>query len=103
MKVSTKLSRNNALAIIFDGELDQSVAEKIRKELDEYLDKVSPSCVIFDMQKLSFMDSTGIGLIMGRYKKIKAKNIPVYIGNPNKQIDKVLLISGLYSIIPPLR
>lgn len=103
MKVSTRLNRNHALSIIFEGELDQSVAEKIRKQLDEYLETITPTAVVFDMSKLTFMDSTGVGLIMGRYKKLKSKGIPVYIGNPCKQIDKVLKISGLYSIIPLLR
>lgn len=103
MKVTTKLNQNQALSVILDGELDQSVAEKIRLQLDEYLEQTKPRCVVFDMSKLSFMDSTGIGLIMGRYKKLKEKGIPVYIGRPNPHIDKIIKISGLYSIIPLLR
>ncbi len=46
------------------------------------------------------MDSTGVGLIMGRYKKLKQNNVSMFINEPNKQIDKVLKVSGLYSIIP---
>ncbi len=102
MKVSTKISKDE-LHIILDGELDHSVAEKIRQQIDDYIDEVKPSKVILEMEKLKFMDSTGIGLILGRYKRLKAKKVPMYIGSPNPQIDKVIRISGLYSIIPLLR
>lgn len=102
MKVNTKITHNE-LQIFFEGELDQSVAEKVKIQLDDFLDRVTPSKVILNMKLLSFMDSTGIGLIMGRYKKLRAKQIPMYIVEPNKQIDKILKISGLYSIIPLLR
>ena len=102
MKVSTKLIQNE-LYLYLDGELDQSVADDLRQQIDQYLDKVNPKKVVFDMKKLLFMDSTGIGLIMGRYKKLKKRQIPIFIANPNSSIDKVLKISGLYSIIPLLR
>ncbi len=102
MKVSTKLI-GDELYIILDGELDHSVADKIRDQIDERILSLSPSKVIIEMSKLRFMDSTGIGLILGRYKKLRARHIPMYIGSPNPQIDKVIKISGLYSIIPLLR
>lgn len=102
MRVSTKINKDE-LHIILDGELDHSVAEKIRQQIDDCIDEVKPSKVIFEMGKLKFMDSTGIGLILGRYKRLKAKKVPMYIGSPNPQIDKVIKISGLYSIIPLLR
>ena len=102
MKVSTKLNGTH-LRIYLDGELDQSVAEDVKKQIDKQLETLSPESVVFDMSRLSFMDSTGIGLILGRYKKLRNRNIPVFIGSPNTQIDKVVRISGLYSIIPLTR
>lgn len=99
MIVSTKLNKNN-LYIYLDGELDQSVASDLRTQLDKYLDDVNAKNVILNLKKLSFMDSTGIGLILGRYKKLKNKNIPLFINEPSTHIDKLLKISGLYSIIP---
>jgi stage II sporulation protein AA (anti-sigma F factor antagonist) len=101
MVVKTKIKNNN-LCIYLEGELDQSVATKLRSDIDNYLDRITVKNVVFDMEKLSFMDSTGIGLIMGRYKKLKAKNIPIYITKPNMQIDKVLRVSGIYKIIPQI-
>lgn len=99
MKVSAKVNKDN-LYIYLDGEIDQSVAGELRVKLDEYLNSVKVKNVIFNMRDLSFMDSTGIGLIMGRYKKLKQNNVSVFINEPNKQIDKVLRVSGLYGIIP---
>lgn len=99
MIVSTKLNKNN-LYIYLDGELDQSVAGPLRAQLDRYLDDINAKNVILNLKKLSFMDSTGVGLILGRYKKLKSKNIPLFINEPSQQIDKVLKVSGLYTIIP---
>ena len=99
MIVSTKLNKNN-LYIYLDGELDQSIAGALRAQLDKYLEDVNAKNVILNLKKLSFMDSTGIGLILGRYKKLKSKNIPLFINEPSQQIDKVLKVSGLYTIIP---
>lgn len=99
MKVSAKLNKDN-LYVFLEGEIDQSVAGELRIKLDEYLESVKVKNVILNMRLLTFMDSTGVGLIMGRYKKLRQKNIAMFINEPNKQIDKVLKVSGLYSIIP---
>lgn len=99
MVVSTKLLKNN-LYIYLDGELDQCVADKLRSQLDNCISGTSVDKVILNLKHLSFMDSTGIGLIMGRYKKLKNKNISLYFEEPSAQINKVLMVSGLYSIIP---
>jgi stage II sporulation protein AA (anti-sigma F factor antagonist) len=48
------------------------------------------------------MDSTGIGLLIGRYKNLKPKGISFYVQNPNPTIDKIFRISGLYGIMPLL-
>lgn len=99
MKVSAKINRDN-LYIFLEGEIDQSVAGELRVKLDDYLNFVKVKNVILNMKELTFMDSTGVGLIMGRYKKLKQNNVSMFINEPNKQIDKVLKVSGLYSIIP---
>ena len=48
------------------------------------------------------MDSTGIGMLLGRYKKIKNKNAKTFVQSPSKQIDKIFEISGLYKIMPKI-
>lgn len=99
MRVSAKLNKDN-LYVYLEGEIDQSVAGELRKSLDEYLSSVKVRNVILNMKDLTFMDSTGVGLLMGRYKKLKQNNVAMFINEPSKPIDKVLKVSGLYSIIP---
>ena len=99
MKISTKMT-DGVLTVFFNGELDHSVAETVRNQLDLYLEKVQPERVVLDMKGLTFMDSTGVGLIIGRYKKLFAKRVPLGIVNPNPQIDKIIRINGNYNIIP---
>lgn len=101
MKVSAKRN-NESLYIYLQGEIDQSVAGELRVKLDDYLSSVDVKNVVLNMKDLTFMDSTGVGLIMGRYKKLMQKNIGLFIDKPNEQIDKVLRVSGLYRIIPKI-
>ena len=55
---------------------------------------------MFDFSKVSFMDSAGIGLLIGRYKLIKMLGGMAEIMNTNKSIEKVLEMSGIVKIIP---
>ncbi len=99
MQISSVVDKNN-LYIRFAGELDQSVAGTAKNKLEAIFDKKTYRNVVFDMSKLSFMDSTGIGIILSRYKKLRQQSIPVYITAPNPQIDKIIRVSGLYTIMP---
>ena len=81
------------------GELDEHCAEFVRKRLDASISESSFDAVIFDLSRLSFMDSTGIGVVIGRYKLIRKLNKPVYVRNPSPTVDKIFRMSGLYEII----
>ena len=81
------------------GELDEHSAEFVRRRLDSSINENSFNAVIFDLSRLSFMDSTGIGVIIGRYKLIRKQNLPVYVRNPSPTVDKIFTMSGLYEII----
>ena len=98
MKVSTKLIQNE-LYLYLDGELDQSVADDLRQQIDQYLDKVNPKKVIFDMKKLLFMDSTGIGLIMGRYTRMQSIGGELSVRSPSERVKKIIKLSGLCKIV----
>ena len=81
------------------GELDEHSAEFVRRRLDASITECSFDAVIFDLSRLSFMDSTGIGVIIGRYKLIRKHGKPVYVRNPSPTVDKIFTMSGLYEII----
>lgn len=101
MQIDTILKKR-VLTVYFDGELDEYNAEFIRKKLDYKLDEGCFENVIFDFSKLSFMDSTGIGMLIGRYKKLLKRNIKIYIRNACVQVEKILRMTGIYDIMPKL-
>ena len=89
----------SALVFRLTGELDEHSAEFVRRRLDALISESNFDSVIFDFSRLSFMDSTGIGVIIGRYKLIRKQSKPVYVRNPSPTVDKIFKMSGLYEII----
>lgn len=102
MRIKNRLY-NNTLYIMLCGELDEYSAGYTRTIVDNLLDNEKPyRQVIFDSSELEFMDSTGIGVLIGRYKKLKNKNITIYICNPSSHVEKIFKMSGLYEIMPKI-
>ncbi|MBE5743069.1 MAG: STAS domain-containing protein [Clostridiales bacterium] len=101
MEVKYKIA-NGVLEIFFFGELDQHSASLCKDALDNLLDSTLFSVAVFDLTSLSFTDSTGIGLLLGRYKKISKMGKSVYIKNAKPNVEKVLTTSGIYSIMPKI-
>lgn len=94
---------NNTLYIMLCGELDECSANYTRTIMDDLI--VSSNAfkqVIIDLSELEFMDSTGIGVLIGRYKKLRTKNVPIYICNPSTHVEKIFKMSGLYEIMPKI-
>ena len=73
---------------------------KIRRRIDNEIQRYMPKEVIFDFSNVSFMDSAGIGLIIGRYKLINMIGGELKIANVNTQIQKIFEMSGLLRLIP---
>ncbi len=80
------------------GELDDRSGAFVRTRLDTLIDD-DISKLVLDMSELSFMDSTGIGVLIGRYKLLKNRGIPIYIQSPTPTVDRVLGLSGIYNIM----
>ena len=93
---------NNTIYIKLIGELDEYSATYTRNTLDHLFDMSNFNQVIIDLSELEFMDSTGIGVLIGRYKRMKSSNIPIYICNPNNHIEKIFKMTGLYEIMPKI-
>lgn len=93
---------NNTIYIMLIGELDEYSATYTRTTLDHLFDMSNFNQVIIDLSELEFMDSTGIGVLIGRYKRMKSSNIPIYICNPNNHIEKIFKMTGLYEIMPKI-
>lgn len=86
------------MVISLNAELDHHLAEEMRGVVDEIIDKRGVCNIVFDFSRIRFMDSAGIGLILGRYKKIRDVG-KIYVAGINESIDRILLISGLHKII----
>ena len=85
------------------GELDHHTAGVARQAIDDDMKRHGNTHLVLDLKNLTFMDSSGLGVILGRYKKLKSHGSSMYIRNANKQIEKVFNVSGIYKIIKKLK
>ncbi len=94
---------NDRLCFYLIGELDEHYAKGAKDYLEAVINK-NPRYkkIVFNMQDLSFMDSTGIGMLLGRYKKLKKLGVDCFIENPKVNVEKVLELSGIYEIMPKI-
>ena len=90
------------LYIGLSGELDESAAVQTRAALDKLIEDFNNTKLVLDMSDLKFMDSTGVGVLLGRYKKLKAKGASLLIASPSPTVDKILTLSGIYDIMPKI-
>lgn len=87
------------LVIKLNGELDHHNAIRIRQEADKLIERKNIKHIIFDFTATTFMDSAGIGVIMGRYRKVIFIGGKIAVTNVNMSVDRIFRISGLYKII----
>lgn len=89
------------LWIVLPEELDHFQADDIRRAVNEKMQEKYVKYVVFDFSQTQFMDSSGIGLIAGRYREMAVRGGQVYVSNVSKPMQKVLTMSGLYRIVTP--
>jgi len=98
MSVDIKSDGGYAVAML-SGEIDHHNAKEIREKLDSFIISNQPRELAMDFRDISFMDSSGIGLIMGRYKLISECGGRLVVKNPRQYIKRVLKISGIERIV----
>ncbi|HHW45856.1 MAG TPA: anti-sigma factor antagonist [Clostridiales bacterium] len=77
------------------GELDHHTAREMREEIDAAIDRNMPTLLVLDFKDITFMDSSGIGLVMGRYRKLQQIKAELHITNTSPHIYKVMKLAGL--------
>lgn len=92
-------NEKSILTVKFTEDIDQHIADKLRRKMDDEIEKYIPKKVIFDFSSISFMDSSGIGMILGRYKLVKMLGGNIELINVNKSIKKIFEMSGVTRII----
>ena len=94
--------KKNTLTVRLTGELDHSVAAGLRAEEDELILDPRIRRLVFDLSDLEFMDSSGIGLIIGRYKLMARRGGTVAVSCPGGRVDQIFEMSGLYQLVERL-
>lgn len=93
-------NKGTILVVSIIGELDHHSAEYLRQKVDGEMIKSTTKNIIFDFSKVSFMDSSGIGTIIGRYKNIQKLNGKAVVSGVNSQIKRIFEMAGMLKIIP---
>ena len=93
------IKEDKQLIFKIDEEIDHHSSEKIRKRADYEIQVHIPKKLIFDFENVTFMDSSGIGMLIGRYKLVSMFGGKTTIVNVNAPIKKVLEMSGVLKLI----
>ena len=94
--------KRGTLTVSLSGELDQRMAARVRTEIDALIDDQRVRRLVFDVSDLEFMDSSGIGLIIGRYKRLSRRGGSVAVADPDARIDRLFQMSGVYQVVERL-
>lgn len=97
MPVRIILTRERVTAFL-DGEIDHHTAADIRSEIDAAIQQCKPNLLKLDFSDVTFMDSSGVGLIMGRYRAVQYFGGKVIVTGLSPQIYKVMKLAGLEKI-----
>ncbi len=81
-------------------ELDHHSSQEVRQGIEEQMKEHYIRRLIFDFSRTQFMDSSGIGVLLGRYKEMKARGGDMILCGINEQISRVLRISGIPALMP---
>jgi stage II sporulation protein AA (anti-sigma F factor antagonist) len=90
----TKL-RDRLLVITLYGEIDHHSAVGLREDLDALILRERPLRLVLDLSRIEFMDSAGLGLLMGRYRLMRELGGEMAVDRPNERILKILRLSGM--------
>ena len=90
---------DKVLVLKITEELDHHTVEKIRRKADYEIERYIPRKVILDFNNVTFMDSAGIGLILGRYKNVSILGGKLEIINVTETVNKILIMSGVNKLI----
>jgi len=92
-------NKDDKLVVYMVGELDHHSAEEVRNKIDGRLDRENIVKLVMDFSGVTFMDSSGIGVVIGRYRKLNIKKGSVCIAKVRDSVKRVFELSGMFKII----
>ena len=99
MNYISHVYKNNVLKINFKGEIDSANVLKIKEKINKLRRNYNPNKIIFNFEEVCFIDSAGIGLILGRYNEYRLDHISLILVGVNKSIKKLFIISGINQLM----
>ncbi|MBB5172984.1 anti-sigma F factor antagonist [Texcoconibacillus texcoconensis] len=91
--------RGHVLCVRLDGELDHHTSKQLKEQVDESLEKLDVEDVLLNLSNLTFMDSSGLGVILGRYKFVQNIGGQIVVCSIPQQIKRLFEMSGMFKII----
>ncbi len=95
--------KDKYLLISIEGDIDHHSAKYIRDSIDSAIFMFRPTLAVLDLSRVSFMDSSGLGLILGRYTRMKQTGGILKLACPSKEIKKIIYLAGLEKYIPIIK
>ena len=92
--------KNKTIMILITGEIDHHTSKELRRQTESALIQMGGRNIIFHFENVTFMDSSGIGMMIGRYKQLQAIGGRIAIACANQKIDEIIRLSGLTNLLP---
>lgn len=90
---------DGVLRVTIVGEINYHRAVFVRQKIDEKIQELSPQNLVLDLAEVSFMDSSGLGLVMGRYQLMKDLGGTLTVANPSAEHKKIFKLAGLNKLV----
>lgn len=92
-------TKKDVLLIRLKGELDHHTAENLRNKVSDEIEKNNIHHIVLNLEELTFMDSSGLGVILGRYKQIQSQGGEMVVCSISPAVKRLFEMSGLFKII----
>ena len=90
---------DTSVTVVIAGELDHCAAPQIRRMLDDLIAEPQTRHLVLDLENLTFMDSSGIGVLLGRLKALQSRGGSLSVKNMQPSVEKLFRLSGLHRVI----
>lgn len=92
--------KDDTLYVVIGGDIDHHSAKYIRETIDREIFQARPHAMVLELSRVDFMDSSGLGLILGRYTRMREIGGVLKLKNPTPQTMKILALAGVDKLIP---
>ena len=99
MEITWKTS-DHILLVKIQGDIDHHTCEKLRQQVDQAFEETNSRSILFSFAQVSFMDSSGIGVLIGRYKLVQRLGGKIAVSCPSQRVKEIFQLSALDKLFP---